>query len=185
MITQTMMHHALRGLVTELHPEFKGSVQTRSLMNDEMSFMLYDEGGACLKVTTQVIPHNVKSLSLNEFTERRLMPVVAQWFPEPAVPKFADDSFADEPLSIGELRSQREDDGSKRSVRDMLVEVLRKIDSGDPDFQDLSVGVLIMRRRLSGELTDTCSWRAGGPAYDTVQMLGLLTYAQINLVGGS
>lgn len=184
MITQTMIHHALRGLMMKLHPEFKGSVQTHSLLNGEMSFMLYNEGGACFKVTRQVIAYSDLRLSLDEFIERRLMPVIAQWFSEPAASKFADDSFANEPLSVGELRSQREDDGSKRSVRDMLVEVLRKIDSGDPDFQDLSVGVLVMRRRLSGELTDTCSCRAGGPAYDAVQMLGLLTYAQINLVGG-
>ena len=118
---------------------------------------------------------------LEVFTNRYLVPVAKRLLEELA--KAGEDSYAAEPKSISEIRSEKEGDGSLRSVRDMLVEVLRAIDSGDPDWQHLNVGVLVVRRRLPGETHDTCSWRAGGPGYDSISALGLLSYTAITMVG--
>lgn len=41
-----------------------------------------------------------------------------------------DENFVNAPVSIGELRSDRENNASKWSVRDMLIATLREIDSG-------------------------------------------------------
>lgn len=40
------------------------------------------------------------------------------------------DDFSDHPKSIGELRSERDDNMSAWSARDVLISVLRDIDSG-------------------------------------------------------
>lgn len=41
------------------------------------------------------------------------------------------DDFSQAPQSIAELRAEREEDGTKWSPRDVLIAVLRKIDSGE------------------------------------------------------
>jgi hypothetical protein len=48
---------------------------------------------------------------------------------QPRLPLFPD-SFADHPLTIGELRAEREQSGSSWRPRDALIELLRMIDQG-------------------------------------------------------
>lgn len=88
-------------------------------------------------------------------------------------------SFAAAPRSVSEARSEKEGNGSLRSVRDLLVETLRAIDRGDPDYQDLRVGVLVLRRRMPDG--DYSKWFAAGPDYDTITALGLITQVSISL----
>lgn len=87
--------------------------------------------------------------------------------------------FSNAPCSLGEERSKREEDGSLRSVRDMLVEALRCIDRGDPDYADLRVGVLVLRRQTPQG--PASNWMAGGPDYDQVQGMGILSRAIVSM----
>ena len=43
----------------------------------------------------------------------------------------ATENFADHPLTIGEIRAEREKSGAAWSPRDVLIELLRMIDRGD------------------------------------------------------
>jgi hypothetical protein len=120
--------------------------------------------------------------TIEQFTDRYLRPAVAALVGNGGRPYGIDESFAHAPKNLAEVRSEKAEDGSLRSVRDMLVEVLRAIDSGDPNWQDLKVGILVVRRRLETEDHDTCSWRCAGPGYDAISALGLLSYASTTLV---
>ena len=136
------------------------------------------------KTVERPIPTYDLLIALSEFAKKHLVPLVDLALAEPLVKdkRGVDESFANEPLSIGELRSMKTEDGSLRSVRDTLVEVLRKIDSGDPEWQDLKVGVLVFRRRLPGDDTDTVSWRAGGPEYDNISAIGMIQYTAVTMI---
>lgn len=44
--------------------------------------------------------------------------------------KMAEDEFKDAPLTMGELRSEKTQDGSNWKPRDLLIKMLRDIDNG-------------------------------------------------------
>jgi hypothetical protein len=69
------------------------------------------------------------------------------------------DNFADAPLSVGEIRATKERDGSKWSPRDVLIETLRLIDSGE---LDLDVCVVCWRTKDDGGI----SWTQASPDFD-------------------
>jgi hypothetical protein len=79
------------------------------------------------------------------------------------------ESFADAPLSIGEIRAAKENDGSKWTPRDALVTMLRQIDSGEiaPD------GLVICWT----EASDRCGHRTHfwNATPEPIYALGLLT----------
>jgi hypothetical protein len=52
------------------------------------------------------------------------------------------ESFAEHPVSIGEIQSDRSGDGKKWTPRDVLVKMLRMIDSGEvsPDVLVVAYG---------------------------------------------
>lgn len=50
-----------------------------------------------------------------------------------------DDSFADFPVSLAELRASRAEDGALWSPREMLIAALRDIDSAAIDPQDMMI----------------------------------------------
>lgn len=83
------------------------------------------------------------------------------------------DSFAHIPQSITEVRAEKEARASARTVRDMLIDILRKIDSGDPSYQNLEVGMILTRRAINDKEWETI-WHGAGPEFGMLTGLGLL-----------
>lgn len=95
------------------------------------------------------------------------------------LPEVGGKDFSEEPVSLGEVRSAKHNDGKLRSVRELLVEVLRRMDSGEREFQNLTAAVLVFKRR-EGEDTFT-RYDAGGPEYDSVNAMGMMLRVAINM----
>ncbi len=54
------------------------------------------------------------------------------------------DDFSNHPRTIGELRTERDDKSRNWTVRDMLISLLRDIDSGKGEYQKADRAVLII-----------------------------------------
>jgi hypothetical protein len=91
----------------------------------------------------------------------------------------ASESFADTPVSIAELRSAADDDCNKWTPRDLLVNLLRRIDRGEIDPKILTI-VYEIRHEERGSLC--VSRHAGGRLYERV---GLLSAAIQDLLSAS
>lgn len=84
------------------------------------------------------------------------------------------DSFADAPVTLGEIRSEKSRDAADWTPRDMLVSMLRDIDNGkiDPDQ-----AVIILRENGDDNGPAVRYWIAGlssDPDDKTASFLGLL-----------
>jgi len=143
--------------------------------------LLTDEGELIIKLDThepvaRKIPMADLNLSLELYSKTHLQQLVgvavAQALAED-VKRQAEPGYAGIPQSFGERRAERENRASLRSVRDALVDLLRTIDSGDPDYQNLRVGVIAIR--LVDQDGSKCThWYAGGPDFDMTTGVGLL-----------
>lgn len=72
-----------------------------------------------------------------------------------------DDSFAEYPRTIGELRSDKTDKSHDWTVRDMLISVLRDIDSGKGEYVKAERAVLILGNVDPDGSTNIQAVRAG------------------------
>ena len=81
-------------------------------------------------------------------------------------------SFANMPKSITELKAEKNRRGADRTVRDMLVDILRRIDSGEPEYQNISLGMVIIRC-VENDAYYT-QWHCGGHDFDELKGIGLL-----------
>lgn len=91
------------------------------------------------------------------------------------------ENFAEHPNTIGELRSDRSGLGADWSVRDMLVNLLRDIDSGKIKPE---AAVLIFTRAADGDPNATTThFRNASPS--TIHALGMLAHGQMLLVQNS
>jgi hypothetical protein len=81
------------------------------------------------------------------------------------------DNFANHPKSIGEIRAEKEGDGSLWSPRDALIELLRKIDSGEIEI-DCAV---LVYGKIHEDKSKNVVWSVACPS--PVTALGLLTRA--------
>ena len=79
------------------------------------------------------------------------------------------DNFSDAPMTIGEIRSTKTDSMRDISPREILIEILREIDSGRLTLADL---VIVGIKNGKNELT----YRASSPRGGTYA-LGMLTRA--------
>jgi hypothetical protein len=87
------------------------------------------------------------------------------------------DSFADAPKSIGELRAARSGDAKDISTREVLIQLLRDIDSGkmpEPDFM-----VITMARRTDNGILAT-EWVGG--IQNSLEVYGLLMRSAVRLM---
>jgi hypothetical protein len=88
-----------------------------------------------------------------------------------------DVNYADHPPTIGELRSDRSDCASDWSPRDLLISVLREIDSGALNLDAL---VLVYRKRCeSPNKVHRPGYRVATP--DIYTTLGMLSAASFKL----
>lgn len=89
-----------------------------------------------------------------------------------------EDSFANTPVSIGELKSDKTGKAKDWSVRDMLVFLLRDIDSGGPmakaDKCVLCVGFI-----KNDGASSTTGWRAG--VFSEFEALGIVQQCLHNM----
>jgi hypothetical protein len=178
------IHQMFREAVAAAIPSARGNVGIKfityyiSTDEDEYLFFFKEFGNFPTREVIRRIPRqHLLSGTANDFANGHLSSIIAEMFPpEPKEeePKATRDSFADAPVSLNTVRSEREGDGSLWSFRDMLVETLRKIDSGDEAYQDISVAVLMFKRGKG--CNSFGRWDAAGPDYDQVSAAGLITY---------
>lgn len=71
-----------------------------------------------------------------------------------------DKSYADEPQSIAELRSERNRNAADWSPRDALVSLLRSIDSGEVETDAL---VIVFRTKHPERGSTSTHYRSSGP----------------------
>lgn len=83
--------------------------------------------------------------------------------------------FANAPQSITELRSEREGDMSLWTPRDVLVHILRQIDSGEIEPKH----VVVAMRRKTGDDFFTDHWKS---APDIHTVVGLLEIVKLKIV---
>ncbi len=82
-------------------------------------------------------------------------------------------SFANTPLSINEIRSEKEANGLKWLPRDVLTQMLRHIDKGEYNVQSLAV----VYRRVEHDGMSVGWWSAGEKNVDLVGMLETAKYS--------
>lgn len=87
-------------------------------------------------------------------------------------------SFADHPKTIGRLRSDRSGCARDLTAREMLVELLRDIDSGTIEAPDFAV--ICMARRVENNTAVLTSERVGG-VQNPLEVYGLLWRCQMRL----
>lgn len=91
------------------------------------------------------------------------------------------ENFADYPPSIAELRSDKTDSASDWTPRDLLIGMLRDIDSGKMDLDGL---VLVYRKRCETPgKTHRAGYRIATP--DVYTTLGMLSSASIKIAQDS
>lgn len=83
-----------------------------------------------------------------------------------------DESFADAPQTIGELRSGRSQNGADWTPRDLLLKLLREHDSGECVLTDLVVGMRMSNGRAG--YWNACS--------NSIIACGLLSQAAMRIV---
>ena len=88
-------------------------------------------------------------------------------------------SFADHPKSIGELRAERSGHAKDITVREMLIELLRDIDSGACPMPDFAV--ICMARRSPGQDTVMLTSERVGGKQNPLEVYGLLWRCQMRL----
>lgn len=77
------------------------------------------------------------------------------------------DDFSDAPVSIGEIRSERERDAAKWTPRDALVSLLREIDSGEVK----STAVVVLMRVEYDDGSTAVRYVVATPSGDTTLAL--------------
>lgn len=82
------------------------------------------------------------------------------------------DNFADMPKSVAELRAAKQHDGSQWTPRDVLIEVLRRIDKGEIQPERL---LIIFREVIGKEYATEMVMAAPG---DRDATIGCLARAQ-------
>ena len=85
-------------------------------------------------------------------------------------------SFADHPKTLSELRSEKSGDASDWTARDLLVHLLREIDSGRLAITDL----VLVALTVGPPNAEGLMWRQA--ARDQNIALGILTRAQQSMV---
>ncbi len=86
------------------------------------------------------------------------------------------ESFSNHPKSIAEIKSDKSRNAADWTPRDVLIDALRQIDSGEINADAL---IVVMREKKGPGETDT-RWAMAGP--DTHTSLGLLEYAQFRIM---
>ena len=81
-----------------------------------------------------------------------------------------EDSFADTPVTIGEIRSDKSNKAKDWSVRDMLIHVLREIDSGGK-FAKYDRAIIVFAKLEEGNSTIHLSVAGSQNALETNGML--------------
>jgi len=71
------------------------------------------------------------------------------------------EDFSNHPYTIGELRANKTQSASQWTVRDMLIDALREIDSGGP-LSNAKHAVIVFGR--VEENRSFCNWRRAGTA---------------------
>jgi hypothetical protein len=82
------------------------------------------------------------------------------------------ESFAGYPLSVGELRSDAENDAALWTPRDVLIDLLRRIDEKKID-PDVIVVIVRPRKKHDGSGTPQAKYMISSPDYHT--SLGMVT----------
>lgn len=75
--------------------------------------------------------------------------------------------FANAPQSIGEFKSLKEGDMSLWSPRDVLIHVLRLIDTGEIDVKSL----VVCMRRSDGEDLFSDHWKSAKDVHQVISLL--------------
>lgn len=88
------------------------------------------------------------------------------------------DDFSNEPISIGQARAARTGHAKDLTAREMLVNLLRDIDSGEIEAPDFAV-VCLARRDVAGDAVLTHE-RVGG-AQNPLEVYGLLWRCALRL----
>lgn len=86
------------------------------------------------------------------------------------------ENFADAPISLGELRSDRSDDAADWTPRDVLVSLLRTIDKGEIDPETL---IVCFDHRGHPEARPSYRASSKGLSYS----LKVIAYAQARIMG--
>lgn len=88
-------------------------------------------------------------------------------------------TYKDHPLSITEIRANRSENAKDWSVRDALIAMLRRIDSGEIEQPDAVVVCI----RARGSEPDTSRTYFANAAPDVHVSLGLLTVVEHRIMG--
>lgn len=88
------------------------------------------------------------------------------------------ENFADHPKTIGQLRADRSGHAKDLTVREMLIELLRDIDSGEIETPDFAV--VCFAKRIDASTAIGTSERVGG-VQTPLEVFGLLWRCQLAL----
>jgi hypothetical protein len=89
-------------------------------------------------------------------------------------------NFANQPVTIGELRTAKDDDASVWSPRDVLIHTLRLIDSGDIDPDQMVVMWSREERNEEGKLGFKSQFLSSAPSYSS--LVGLVAVIQSKIL---